>query len=133
MACPGVLRRGATIFRSARLRQPASHAPEIPAGPQECRPAAARSPCVRYPPALLLLALVTAAPSALASDPGPGERSIVGRLELHPDGRVVRMPVHAPAPGPGPAPHGTPPPLPVTAIGTPPAEIAGQRFPPPGR
>ena len=73
------------------------------------------------------------APSALASEPAPGERRIAGRLELHPDGRVVRVPVHVPAPGSRPAPYGTPPPLPVTAIGTPPAETAGQRFPPPGR
>ncbi|WP_142235875.1 hypothetical protein [Allostella humosa] len=43
----------------------------------------------------LVLAVLAAAPAipAHAEDPGGGEsRRIVGRLELHPDGRVVRLP-----------------------------------------
>lgn len=56
----------------------------------------ARSPDVTHSfSPFLVLAVLAAAPAipAHAEDPGGGEsRRIVGRLELHPDGRVVRLP-----------------------------------------
>ena len=77
---------------------------------------------------ILLAATAALSPVALAADGGDGHRRITGRIELFPDGRIVRAPAAALPAGPAPGQAGERPGGPPAAIHLP-ATYSGRRVP----